>query len=253
MRLSSIRFSEISDTESFSDPPKASQAGQSHTEEGVERDDKNAASMPQRNPSTQRPSGPNEEAARQAVIQRLNAATSSQQETIARITIENCQAACFEFYRNNSLWRTKFSKDDSPYAQKVFELPRGQPDRCHMNFNLSQWIAKIRHCWQLRPNEHDSCCYTAVRDPGTFAQVMEKAERVPSLLPPWGGLDTENCEQRLEDAIIFCDHLKSCDSKARLQKLLENIRDITAELDFSHLKPELSPKTVPLLRTGSGQ
>ncbi|OCL12595.1 hypothetical protein AOQ84DRAFT_419184 [Glonium stellatum] len=243
MRLSSIQFFENSDIGSSLKPQRALQVEESYDEEESRKDNQSDCAVLQQSPPIQRPHDASEKSASRAVTQRLNTTTLPQQAVIALIIIGNCQNACYQFYRNNALWRTKFSSKDNARAPKLFELPDGQSPSHFECFDLAQWIAKIRHAWLSRHDQLDSCSYQAVRNPSKFTEAMQKAGVVPSLLLPWGGLDTENCEQVLEDAIIFCDHLNAWDSKARLQKLLANIRNTTTELDFNHLNPR-SPPTI---------
>ncbi|MCJ1389949.1 hypothetical protein MMC18_002807 [Xylographa bjoerkii] len=177
------------------------------------------------------------------VVWRLNALNLRQQEEIANLIILNCQMACFEFYTAEALWRTKFSKDT--YAgPKLFDCQDGSSAKYHTDFSLREWISKVRHAWGLRVNDQDTCRYLAIFNGKDFYDTMSDAGRIPSVLLPWGGVDTDYCGPALEVAIRFHEHLKSCDSQARLKRLLTLVRKPSGDINFTYLHP--TPKATPV-------
>jgi hypothetical protein len=174
------------------------------------------------------------------VIERLNKLSQSDQQRIFKVTTLNCQAACFEFYSRNSLWRTKFSDKDNPLDRKLFELDNRKPPKHATDFDLVEWIAKIRHVFITRINAHDSIPYSAIGDVPNFRTRMEVAEKIPSMWLPWGELKSDHCEGLLLVAISFCANLRSWDCEARLKRLLAQIRQPSAHIDFTHLYPLIS-------------
>ncbi|KAE9378805.1 hypothetical protein N431DRAFT_450742 [Stipitochalara longipes BDJ] len=183
------------------------------------------------------------------VARRLAVLSRSQQEEIIEIILENCQASCFGFYSLNRLWRTKFSSKDAAHDPKLFDRDDHRSATRYTDFSLMEWIAKIRHALGTRANTDDSCTWGSVYLIGpvtSFYDIMKKADRIPSMKIPWGGLDVDYCEEAVNAGIDLCEMLKFWDSHARLKRLLVQIRHSSGDIDLAHLRPELKSLEVVL-------
>jgi hypothetical protein len=113
------------------------------------------------------------------VIERLNNLTKAQQQWVSKVISLNCQAACFEFYGRNSLWRTKFTDKEPSTARKLFHLDaQGNSPKGLTDFSLSEWIAKFRHAFVVRShtNANDGINSSAIENPAMFCIRLELAE-----------------------------------------------------------------------------
>jgi len=181
------------------------------------------------------------------VARRLTVLSRSQHEEIIEIILENCQASCFGFYSLNGLWRTKFSHKDKAHDRELFDRDDHKSATHYTDFSLLEWISKIRHALGKRLNADDSCTFDSVHPVAhSFSNIMQKADRIPSIKTPWGELDVDYCEEAVNAGVDLCELLKCWDSYARLKRLLVQIRHSSGDMNLAYLRPELKSLGVAL-------
>jgi hypothetical protein len=145
----------------------------------------------------------------------------AQHVEIAEIIATNCKVAAFQFYRENALWRTKFSPTDKLNDHKLFQLPNGLFPQKPDDLNLRLWIRKIQHASSgQRVNHLDAVSAGAIRDYfSTDRYNFTQALNILKMLDLWSLLSTLEFESSLCYAICWCRQLYASDCEARLESL----------------------------------
>ena len=149
---------------------------------------------------------------------------------LAEVIFSNCRAACFDFYRTNGLWRTKYGRNDSIYEPKLFQLVTGDFPQSAQDLNLRDWLVKIRRA--ARWNENDAIGAGDVHDFLGLGDLFSRMSRICSLLDHEGKLDFENFEQNLLTSLELCRQINGWEYFGRLKVLWEELHKPSTELNL---------------------
>jgi len=160
-------------------------------------------------------------------ITNLSTLNSDDQEEISLLILDCCSMACYAFYENNELWRTRYSAISHPFEKRLFEkfvAPQLRLPRDFTFFELREWISRIRHA--LDRVGEDACSSRAVDNfVRAHGQGFNDAERIPRMKWPLGGVDVLLSEESVVQARNLCNHLRYWEGaqwlKALHMKLLE--------------------------------
>jgi len=144
----------------------------------------------------------------------VQAIDPSMHPEFAEVIFSNCRVACFDFYRDNGLRRTKYGRDDID-EPKLFQLDTGGFPKSAGDLTLRDWLVKIQRA--ARWNEDDAIPTSNVYDWLGMGNLFSSMTRLCSLIDPWGRLDNENFEEYLLLSLQICRHMNGWDSFGRLK------------------------------------
>jgi hypothetical protein len=179
----------------------------------------------------------------------------SMHEQLVEIIFSNCRRACFDFYRENRLWRTKYSRGDVDQP-KLFQLDKGGFPESDGDLSLREWLLKLQRAY-VRINCEDSFHAGDMYDfLGTCDDLFRSLTRILRLVDPWGRLDVGSVEESLLLSLRLCRHLNGWDAFGRLKVVWEELHKDSADvveagfgLNLENLKPPMEkfrPTGVPV-------
>lgn len=143
---------------------------------------------------------------------------------LPEVIFSNCRLACFQFYRANGLWRTKYGNDDSPSDPKLFQLDDGSFPKDMLDLHLRDWLLKIQRAYG-RINEADSVHASDIYDfLGSCEQSLFRGlTRILLVLDYQGALDMDRAEESLLLGLRLCRHINAWDSFGRLNVVWQEL------------------------------
>jgi hypothetical protein len=177
----------------------------------------------------------------QANVQAID--TSMHQE-LAEVIFSNCRVACFDFYRANGLWRTRYGRDDGILEPKLFQLDTGGFPKSAGDLTLRDWLVKIQRAFS-RINEEDTVHAGDFYDFLGIGDSFRRMTRICSLTNHLGRLDTENFEEYLLISLQICRQINGWDSFGRLKVLWEDLHKRPTDVGESQLKLDLESLKPP--------
>ena len=170
---------------------------------------------------------------------------------LADIVFSNCRTACFEFYRASGLWRTQH--DGKDWERKLFQLDNDRFPESPDDLSLRHWLAKIRRAGSTQVEDYGSVLARDVYDWKGAVESFKEIPKIPSLLDPFGRIDTDVFEECLVTSMRLWSHLQAWDAFGRLKFLWKDVHtqsscnDEHTAAGFQKLKPK--SETLIKLRT----
>lgn len=155
-------------------------------------------------------------------VARIESLSTTEQRGLARVIFANCRSACYDFYRNNALWRAKFATSDTSQDRKLFELDNGHFPQTPYDLDLVQWLLKIRYTTSsIAPS--DAVSTMAFWDYNGMHSTFAWSTRIPALIDVFEKIDTDVFEECLMCSIHLCQHLQAWNAASRLKALWKTV------------------------------
>jgi len=171
----------------------------------------------------------------------MQATDPSMHLELAEVIFSKCRVTCFDFFRENRLWRTRYSLHDIN-EPKLFQLNTGGFPKSAGDLTLRDWLVKIKRASD-RINEYDTIHDSDIYDFEGSRDIFSGMMRLCSLINS-GKLDIENFEESFLLSLQVCGHLNGWEFFGRLKMLWEELHRPSAdigeaklELDLERLKP----------------
>jgi hypothetical protein len=174
-------------------------------------------------------------------VRRIDPAMHAQ---FAEMIFSNCRSACFGFYRENKLWRTKYSHQDNDQPT-LFQLDKGGFPKSEGDLSLRDWLLKIQRA-HYRIGLLDSFAVDDVYDFEGTNGLFRELTGITRLIDPWGRLDIDSVEECLLLSIRLCWHIHGWDSFARLKVVWEELHKHFADVEEAGFRLNLE-NLMPLL------
>jgi hypothetical protein len=101
---------------------------------------------------------------------------------------------------------------------------------------LQHWLLKIQHASSgYRINEPDAVQASNFYDYVGAIETFQAMPRIPSILDPWGKIDTGSFEECLVYSIRLCRHLQTWDSFERRKALWKSIHTPSVNMEWLSL------------------
>ncbi|KAK6366984.1 uncharacterized protein PV06_02993 [Exophiala oligosperma] len=175
-------------------------------------------------------------------VARIESLSTGEQSQLAEIIFANCRTACFDFYRNNALWRAKFATSDTSHDRRLFELDNGTFPKTPNDLDLVQWLLKIRYTTSsIAPP--DAVSTMAFWDYNGMHSTFAWSTRIPALIDVFDKIDTDVFEECLLCSIHLCQHLQAWNAAGRLKALWKMIHtsSLPSKEDWWKILAKLEP------------
>jgi hypothetical protein len=154
----------------------------------------------------------------------------SEHQAVATLIFSYCEAACFDFYHNHGLWRTKHGREDKADQPKLFQLESGGFPESAGDLSLQDWLVKIQRAF--RGIDDNGIVYGDIHDFLDLGSLFSRAPRICSLLDHEGRLVIEDFEQILLTSLELCRQLNGWNSFRLLQVFWEELHKPSTEFNL---------------------